>query len=478
MGFVRGHSWLRARVIVLVATGSLIVAGGVTLLLANTIALRGSAESTRRTDRYLLRVLEVERLVVDAETGLRGYVITGRTVFLQPLRRAQSEVGAAISALQQTASHNHLYQQRTASLITAVRSYLGVYVRDALALATRDLSAVQSFSMTMVGKRQVDSIRAQVAELERLLSGSQAQRQTAATRTADRSIADAIAALVILTLLTGGVGGYLAHLVVQRERARASSEDTARILQESILPPAIPAIPGLELATRFVPGGGPVGGDFYDVFELEPDRWAVSLGDVCGKGAQAAAATAMARWSLQSSMASGATPGEALRFLNDVVRRNDHDGRFITAVCMRVNLKADSARIEVACAGHPPPILVPRGGAARAVPADGDLLGVLPDIRLRLAEVELRAGDSLVAYTDGVTDLGPEMRRSPEDALQERGPDADAEQLARILDELAHQPAGGHPDDVAIVALRFVGESGQVVPDGATTRDREPSAAS
>lgn len=476
-GPVRADTWLRARVIALVATGSLVVAGGVALLLTNTVALRTSARSTTRTDQYLLRVVDVERLVVDAETGLRGYVISGRTLFLQPLHQAQSHLPAAISALQQSAAQNHIYQRQTATLIAAVRSYLAVYVREALAMGAHDLPALRSFSETFAGKRQVDAIRSQVAELEGLVSANQADRQKSASHTANRSIAEAIAALILLTLLTGALGGYLAHLVDQRERARRSSEDTARILQESILPAAIPRIPGLELATRFVPGGGPVGGDFYDVFELAPGRWAVSVGDVCGKGAQAAAATAMARWSLQSSMTSGATPTEALRFLNDVVRRNDHDGRFITAACLRVSLGPDSARIEIACAGHPAPILVPRHGAATAVPADGDLLGILPVIRLRPAEVELRFGDSLVAYTDGVTDLGPELRRSPVQALEERTPESDAEDLARILDDLAHQPAGRHPDDVAIVAVRFIGESGPLPPAAppVATRDQEPA---
>ncbi len=458
-GPVRAQPGLRARILVIVAAGALLVGGGVALLLGNTIALRNTAESVTGASRYLQRVVNVERLVIDAETGLRGDVITGRTLFLQPLYRAQTRFPSALAALRQTAATSRIYQPQTEGLIRAVHAYMSVYVPRALALSAHHPAAARSLSETLAGKRQVDAIRARVAALEALLSSSQNRRRASAGHTASRSIIDAIVVLVVLMLLTGALGGYLGHLTVAREEARRRSAETVGILQESILPAEVPTIPGCELATRFIPGGAEVGGDFYDVFELQPGRWALVLGDVCGKGARAAATTAMARWSLRSSLASHATATGALRFLNDVVRRNDPDGRFITATCLMLSLGPECARIDVACAGHPRPVLVPSQGAATPVPADGDLLGILPTIRLRAAEVELRSGDSLVAYTDGVTDVGPEARRSPAEALEDRARDADPEQLARILIDLSRTPPGRHPDDVAIIALRFVGKS-------------------
>ncbi len=220
----------------------------------------------------------------------------------------------------------------------------------------------------------------------------------------------------------------------------------------------MPEIPGCELATRFIPGGGVVGGDFYDVLEDGEGGWALVIGDVCGKGPAAAAATAMARWTLRSSLRLGAAPADALRFLNDVALAEDRDGRFITVACLRVTFEPGGARVAIACAGHPAPILVPRDAAPAPVAADGDLLGVMPAIRLRTVEVRLAAGDSLVAYTDGVTDQGPESRRSPEEALGARSPDATAEELVAILQEVAQHPAGRHPDDIAIIALRYLGQ--------------------
>lgn len=262
--------------------------------------------------------------------------------------------------------------------------------------------------------------------------------------------------LVLLTLLTCALGGYLGHLVVARERARAQSDATARTLQESIHPPVMPEIPGCELAVRFRPGDGPVSGDFYDGFMVVPGTWALLIGDVCGKGAAAAAATAMGRWTLRSSLSEGATPAEALRLLNDVMLAHPEDPRFITALCMTVTLAQDEALVQLACAGHPAPVLVPADGTPSVIPAHGDLLGVFPDIRLHTTELTLRPGDSLVAYTDGVTDQGPEAVVPPEQALREQsGTNADG--LASTLERLSRRQAARRPDDVAIVALRFLG---------------------
>jgi serine phosphatase RsbU (regulator of sigma subunit) len=126
---------------------------------------------------------------------------------------------------------------------------------------------------------------------------------------------------------------------------------------------------------------------------------------------------------------------------------------------MRLTLAPEAARLIVACAGHPAPILVPAGAAPVAVSAEGDLLGIMAAIRLQTAEVELRPGDGLVAYTDGVTDQGGEERRSPEHALADRKAGASARELATILEDLASDPVGRHRDDIAILALRFLGSN-------------------
>ncbi|HEX3618675.1 MAG TPA: PP2C family protein-serine/threonine phosphatase, partial [Solirubrobacteraceae bacterium] len=144
------------------------------------------------------------------------------------------------------------------------------------------------------------------------------------------------------------------------------------------------------------------------------------------------------------------------------------DPRFITALCLTVTLGPDEALVRLACAGHPAPILVPADGTPRAVATHGDLLGIFPEIRLETSELVLRRGDSLIAYTDGVTDQGPEAPASPEQALRDQ-PGAGADQLASTLERLARRPFSRHPDDVAILALRFLGGAPAPTPPAHTT---------
>ncbi len=241
---------------------------------------------------------------------------------------------------------------------------------------------------------------------------------------ADTAVAEAIAVLVALTLLTVLLGAFLGRLALARDRARARSERTAAILQRSLLPHGLPTVPRCELAVRFRPAGAGelVGGDFYDVFALGKGRWAIVLGDVCGKGAEAAAITAMARWTLRSYITDTDDPAEPLRFLNASMLRQDLDGRFITVAYLLLSTERDRAQVSVACAGHPAPIHVPALGEPVAVDARGPLLGVWPDIDLETERLVLMPGDSLVVYTDGVTDQGPELvaRRARCDAGRTR----------------------------------------------------------
>src|SRR5579875_1291834 len=118
----RGRRALPTRVAAAVAIGALLVGAGVALLLRNTLTLRSSAETTIRDESYLLRVARIEGLVIDVETGLRGDVITGRSLFLQPLDRADSQLPGAIRELEQSASVTGLYQPQIRALVASVRA--------------------------------------------------------------------------------------------------------------------------------------------------------------------------------------------------------------------------------------------------------------------------------------------------------------------------------------------------------------------
>jgi serine phosphatase RsbU (regulator of sigma subunit) len=456
-----GRIRLPARIALAVGAGAVAVGLGVALLLGNTTALRGDAGATIANSGYLAAVSDVERLVVDAETGLRGYVITGRTLFLQPLNAAVARFRTAAAALRRAATRVHAFTGQAEGLVQVSRSYLSSYVPRVLRMGSRDMPAARSYAVTLEGKQLVDRIRARTAALERAVSARQNARQRTARSSANHAVAEALAVLVVLTVLTVLLGTFLGRLALARDRAHARSERTAGILQRSLLPDELPAVPGCELAVRFRPAGQGelVGGDFYDVFAVGA-RWAIVLGDVCGKGADAAAVTAMARWSLRSFAPREGDPAAPLRFLNELMLRQDLGGRFITIAYLLLSMEHDRVRVSVACAGHPPPIHVPADGDAVALSARGTLLGVWPHIRFETARLTLLPGDGLVAYTDGVTDQGAHFRSdAPAAMLRDASPRASADVLAALVESYANQLRGPQRDDIAILALRFRGEA-------------------
>jgi serine phosphatase RsbU (regulator of sigma subunit) len=186
----------------------------------------------------------------------------------------------------------------------------------------------------------------------------------------------------------------------------------------------------------------------------------VVIGDVCGKGANAAALTALVRYTLRAIATADKLPSETLRLLNDAILRQRSDNRFSTVVYARVVRMGDGLRVEVASGGHPLPIAVRASGEVETIGRPGTLLGVVPDPRLHDAAVDLGPGDSLVFYTDGVTEAGAPHNLMTEDDLGrviESCRCRSAASLTECLESAAVEASGGQPhDDIAIVALSVV----------------------
>ena len=466
----------------MVGAGALLVALGVTLLLVNTVKLHRSADATGRSDDYLVAVINLERPVVDAETGLRGYVITGRPVFLEPTHDAQRAYPGAKATLSRAAAADGAFPGEVKALETAADAYMNGYLPSTLSLAAHHRAASGAYTITLRGKQMVDDVRARTATLIRLVSARERARQDAAKTEASHSTVEAIVVLILLTAGTLLLGVVLGYLVLSRERARRRSEGTVEVLRQSLLPTSLPAIPGCDLAVRFHPAQTAelVGGDFYDAFAVSDGRWAIIVGDVCGKGAEAAAITAMARWTLRSLASWSVGPDEALRFLNRAMLGEDLAGRFITVGYMLLTVENGTARVSLACAGHPPPILVPSAGDPRLLPSRGTLLGVWPDIRLQTTELALEHGDTILLYTDGVSDPGPGPERQPADVFRDHPRGAGADQLAATLERYATQPREAQRDDIAIVAVQFTDRRSAQLRPGSTEDSRagEPSSPS
>jgi serine phosphatase RsbU (regulator of sigma subunit) len=149
-----------------------------------------------------------------------------------------------------------------------------------------------------------------------------------------------------------------------------------------------------------------VGGDFYDVFPLDADHWGVVIGDVCGTGPVAAGITAFARHTIADAAWHGDGPSAVLERLNRSMRYRYAD-QFCTVCYATLRGAPGGAALCVVAGGHPPPLLVRPGAPVTACGAPGTLLGVFDAVALHEVETELRPGDRVVFYTDGVTDVPP-----------------------------------------------------------------------
>jgi serine phosphatase RsbU (regulator of sigma subunit) len=262
-----------------------------------------------------------------------------------------------------------------------------------------------------------------------------------------------------------GIAVENARLYDAERRARATAEAVAEqaqrlaeVLQTSLLPPTLPDVPGIELAARYRPGqaGLEVGGDFYDVFATGSD-WGVVIGDVCGKGPDAAALTALVRYSVRAAAADLRQPGSILLKVNELLLQDQSHERFCTLAYGRLLATAEGIRLTVCRAGHPAPLVVREDGIV-PIGAPGMALGLFDRPRLLEETTVLEPGDAAVFYTDGITEAGRGPDRFGEERLIEvvaACRDQPAAELARRIEAAALEFAGSQPhDDMAVAVLR------------------------
>ena len=254
---------------------------------------------------------------------------------------------------------------------------------------------------------------------------------------------------------------YEQELLREKQRAEASEEHArllSRTLQQTLIPHAVPVVAGLDLAAVYRPAGDgeEIGGDFYDVFQLSQGDWVVAIGDVQGKGVEAAVVTAVARYTIRAAAVEHERPSEVLRVVNDVLRI-DATMRFCTAALVRCRRDGDRWHVQLCAAGHPLPLLV-RDGTCSEVGKPGTLLGIFPDVALVDEEVWLDSTMGLVLYTDGVTEARAGAGFFGEGQLAAflaaRSSAPISEVAASLLDELLAFQSGSPQDDIAIVAFR------------------------
>ncbi|WP_371829974.1 PP2C family protein-serine/threonine phosphatase [Rhodococcoides trifolii] len=247
------------------------------------------------------------------------------------------------------------------------------------------------------------------------------------------------------------------------EAERTQVQILATTLQRTLLPPVLSAPTGMDISAYYHHASDDeVGGDFYDVFPLDPQTWGFFLGDVSGKGAGAAAVTSLTRYTLRAAAVFDRDPVSVLHNLNTVLHhefRGD-DPRFCTVVYGTITPTDDGAVISLASGGHPPALHLRADGTAAYVDTvGGQLVGALSDPHFRSAELTLAPGDSFLLYTDGLTEahVGPgRIRYDDTGALLEFADAAAPTTAARVVDDLIGVLTSfgdGLQDDVALLAL-------------------------
>ncbi len=197
-----------------------------------------------------------------------------------------------------------------------------------------------------------------------------------------------------------------AGLALDNARLYSERDHVARALQSSLLPPSLPEIPGARVTARYQAAGegNEVGGDFYHVFQVEERAWWFVIGDVSGKGPEAAAIAGLARHTLRALAFTERSPSRLLASLHETLVIGEGRGEFCTVACALLQPLGRGAALSIACGGHPPPVIRRVDGEVEISTCSGPLLGMPVELAFVEQRVELDPGDIVVMYTDGVTE--------------------------------------------------------------------------
>ena len=254
------------------------------------------------------------------------------------------------------------------------------------------------------------------------------------------------------------LGRHLA-IAIRVDRVFRQRSQVAEALQASLLPARLPDVPGLEFAAAYIGATQfhDISGDFYDVFKAG-DGWGIAVGDVCGKGQDAAAMTAAARHAIRAFATVHDVPADVLAAANEVLVAEDYDDRFVTASLGFLRQRGSCVQVQLGSCGHPGPAVVRADGRVEILEGNGLPLGLFGDTQPGRLELELHKGDVLFFYTDGVT----EARSTDLSFFEDRLADAlaalagrSAAKIVRAVQELVTSfSAGELKDDVTILAVR------------------------
>ncbi len=253
---------------------------------------------------------------------------------------------------------------------------------------------------------------------------------------------------------------YERELFAAKEQAESSerrARTLARTLQQTLIPASPPTIPGLLTAAAYRPAGDgtEVGGDFYDLFPISDDAWVLLMGDVCGKGAEAAVVTSLARNTVRALAVRHDRPAEVLTLLNEVLNRYESE-RFCTVALATLRPEGSHWRVAFSVGGHPPPLLISAEAPPVMIDAQGPLVGIFPHASFSDFDLLLGPGQTLLVHTDGITEARSLEGYYGEDRLLrkagELGPVPETLVEGLVTDAVTFQESSTR-DDIAVVAV-------------------------
>jgi len=446
--------------LVLALVVPILVAGGfgVRASVRSSLHVAEEIRSARATATLLLRYQ------LDEETGMRGFAVTRDAAFLAPYESARAaftqqarDLRAVLSALGLRAG-----VAATDDATATNARWDGAIARPTIATSPRSHAA--ALALQRHGKALVDRVRADVARVQ-----SEVRARESVIDAETEGAIDRINLIILGSVLAVGAIGLglgvqqtrLARRLVEHRRralelhgAYEAEKRVADTLKDAFVQKPLPALPAVSFSATYTPAAeeAKVGGDWYDVVELDARRVLVVVGDVAGHGLDAAVAMVRARQELVAAAVGDPDPAALLVRGNVELLRQR--ARMVTAVCALADARA--FRFTYATAGHPPPVLVEPGRAPRLLECGGMPLGLLPNASYAGHVVQSVPGAMLVLYTDGAVEHSHDVVAGERilldavaQAARSRAPDA----AAAIRDGIfAGRTAG---DDVAILTVAF-----------------------
>ena len=356
-----------------------------------------------------IAAVEVLTAVVDQETGVRGFIITGAEQFLEPYTAGRQRSTAALETLHTLFVGNDEIRPLVEKVSGDLVAWQTTIAEPEINAARLDLETARDLDKNDNAKESFNRLRASLADLSAALDrrwvNSNNQSASAFTTLLVTTTVVGAILIVVTVVLLNRSRRWLTQATTLEHRLRS----TITTVQASLLPAAVPELDHVDVALAYRPASADadVGGDFYDLNTSQSGLVTISIGDVCGHDIHAAIVTGLVRHTINAASQHLIDPADVLRWANQALNSHDTDGRFVSAAHAHLHPPNPDghAFLDVALAGHPNPVLIPADGRPSfEIGTAGTLLGITADPRITTTRVTLSPGDQVVLYTDGLTE--------------------------------------------------------------------------